>query len=209
MELWPWLAVIGLGAFHGVNPAMGWLFAVALGLLRQSGHLVALALLPIAAGHALAMVAAVGGFLVLGLVLDLQVLRPWAGLGLLLFGLWHGRRGSRHRVRFGMTVGWLGLIAWSFLMSTAHGAGLMLIPALLPICYSGPGLGDGAALAATSGLALYAVLLHSASMLAVTAAVAGLVYRLIGVAILREAWINFDLLWTVALVLAGLWLLLT
>lgn len=207
-EVWPWLAVAGLGAFHGLNPAMGWLFAVALGLHRGHGRVVAFALLPLTGGHALAIVVAVGAFLLLGRLLHLEVLRPVAGLGLLLWALWHWRRGSRHRVRFGMTVGWFGLFAWSFLMATAHGAGLMLIPALLPICFSDPGLGGGAEFAESTGRALSAVLLHSASMLAVTAAVAFLVYRFIGVAILRQAWINFDLLWTIALVLTGLWLLL-
>lgn len=207
-DLWPWLVVAGLGAFHGINPAMGWLFAVALGLHRGSGRVVAVALLPIALGHALAVLVAVGVFLLLGLVVELHWLRRLAGLVLIGWAASHWWRGSRHRVRFGMTVGWLGLAAWSFLMATAHGAGLMLIPALVPICFTGDTLALGDPFAASTGLALLAVLLHAAAMLTVTAATAFVVYRFVGVAILRTAWINLDLLWTVALVLAGALLLI-
>jgi hypothetical protein len=207
-DLWPWLVVAGLGAFHGINPAMGWLFAVALGLHRGSGRVVALALPPIALGHALAVLVAVGVFLLLGLVVELHWLRRLAGLVLIGWAASHWWRGSRHRVRFGMTVGWLGLAAWSFLMASAHGAGLMLIPALVPICFTGDTLALGDPFAASTGLALLAVLLHAAAMLTVTAATAFVVYRFVGVAILRTAWINLDLLWTVALVLAGALLLI-
>jgi len=207
-DLWPWLVVAGLGAFHGINPAMGWLFAVALGLHRGSGRVVAVALLPIALGHALAVLVAVGVFLLLGLVVELHWLRRLAGLVLVGWAARHWWRGSRHRVRFGMTVGWLGLAAWSFLMASAHGAGLMLIPALVPICFTGDTLALGDPFAASTGLALLAVLLHAAAMLTVTAATAFVVYRFVGVAILRRAWINLDLLWTVALVLAGALLLI-
>ena len=55
LDAWPWLALAGLGAFHGLNPAMGWLFAVALGLHRQSRRIVWLSLLPIALGHAVSV----------------------------------------------------------------------------------------------------------------------------------------------------------
>lgn len=206
-DLWPWLVVAGLGAFHGINPAMGWLFAVALGLHRGSGRVVAIALLPIALGHALAILVAVAALLLLGLVVELHWLRRLAGLVLIGWAVWHWWRGSRHRVRFGMTVGWLGLAAWSFLMATAHGAGLMLIPALVPICFTDGTLALGNPFAASTALALLAVLLHTAAMLAVTGAVAFVVYRFVGVAILRTAWINLDLLWTAALVLAGALLL--
>lgn len=208
-DLWPWLVVAGLGAFHGINPAMGWLFAVALGLHRASGRVVALALLPIAAGHLLAIAAVAAAFLLLGLVLELRWLGRAGGLSLIGWAFWHWRWGSRHRVRFGMTVGWLGLVAWSFLMATAHGAGLMLIPALVPICFGGDTLALGGRFADSMALSALAVLLHTAAMLAVQGTVAYLVYRFIGLAILRRAWINLDLLWTVALFLAGAVLLLT
>jgi hypothetical protein len=200
----PWLVVAGLGAFHGVNPAMGWLFAVALGLHRGSGRVVAWAMLPIALGHALAVAATVGVFLALGAVLELQVLREIAGLLLLGWAVWVVRRGHPRRVRVGMTTGAAGLLLWSFTMASAHGAGLMLLPALVPICFAGEAVPH---LATTTARALLVVLLHSGAMLAVTAAVAFLVYRVVGVAVLRSAWINLELLWAIALAATGLWLL--
>lgn len=204
-ELAPWLLVAGLGAFHGLNPAMGWLFAVALGLHRGSGRIVAWAMLPIAAGHALSVAATVLLFVALGLVLDLALLRRAAGLLLLLWAGWVLRRGHPRRVRVGMTTGAAGLLLWSFTMASAHGAGLMLLPALVPICFADTATPH---LATTTGRAALVVLLHSAAMLATTALVAFLVYRILGVAILRSAWINLDLLWAVALAATGLWLLL-
>lgn len=201
----PWLVVAGLGAFHGLNPAMGWLFAVALGLHRGSGRVVAWALLPIALGHALAIAATVAAFLLLGAVLELAPLRRVAGVFLLAWAVWVVRRGHPRRVRVGMTTGAAGLVLWSFTMASAHGAGLMLLPALVPICLSG---GVVPRLATTSTRALLVVLLHSAAMLAVTAALAFLVYRVVGVAVLRSAWVNLDLPWALALSAAGLWLLL-
>ncbi|GBD43462.1 hypothetical protein HRbin40_00935 [bacterium HR40] len=206
-ELWPWLAIGGLGAFHGLNPAMGWLFAVALGLHRGSGRVVAFALLPIALGHLAAVAGTLAVFLGLGLVLDGPWLRRVGGLLLVGWAFWHWRFGRRHRVRFGMTVGSLGLFAWSSLMASAHGAGLMLIPAFLPICFTPAG--EFASSFGTSvGLALAAVLLHTGAMLATTALLAFVVYRLVGVAVLRQAWINLDIPWTAALVVSGSLLLL-
>ena len=131
-ETWPWFAVAGLGALHGLNPGMGWLFAVALGLNRQRRSVVYVSLLPIAAGHAISIVAVAG----LLAATDYLVTPRLAGIGtgLLLIGwaLYHWAFGHRHRVRFGLQVGLFGLAAWSFLMATAHGAGLMLWPALHP-----------------------------------------------------------------------------
>jgi hypothetical protein len=199
---WPWIVIAGLGAFHGLNPAMGWLFAVAIGLQRDSFRAVLLSLLPIAAGHALAILAAIALFLLAGLVFDQTRLRWIAGLLLIGWALWHILRGHRARVRFGMTAGMIGLAAWSFLMALAHGAGLMLFPALLPLCM--PETGETASLMGSTRVALAAVALHTASMLAVAGTVAVLVYRLTGVAILREGWINLDWLWSAALIASGM-----
>ena len=205
-ELWPWLALAGLGAWHGLNPAMGWLFAVALGLHRGSTSVVMLSLLPIAAGHALSIVAIAGAVLVAGMVLDGVALRRAAGVLLIGWALYHAVYGRRHRVRFGMQVGIAGLAAWSFLMASAHGAGLMLVPALLPLCLAdGPLRAIDPANAAPVALAATAV--HVAATIAVTGAIAIVVYRWVGLAILRSAWINFDLLWTIALLLSGALLL--
>src|SRR5256885_42526 len=115
-ELWPWLALAGLGAFHGLNPAMGWLFAVALGLNRGDGRQVVLALLPIALGHALSITLAAVAVLALGAVIDIAALRPWAGAILIGWAAWHALYGHRHRVRIGLTTGMAGLVLWSFLM---------------------------------------------------------------------------------------------
>jgi hypothetical protein len=204
-ELAPWLAVAGLGAFHGLNPAMGWLFAVALGLHRGSGRVVAWAMAPIAAGHALAVAATLAAFLLLGVVLDLAVSRRIAGALLLLWALWVLRRGHPRRVRVGMTTGAWGLLLWSFTMASAHGAGLMLLPALVPICFADTPVPH---LATTTARAILVVLVHGGAMLGVAAALAFLVYRVVGVAILRRAWLNLDLLWALALAGTGLWLLL-
>jgi hypothetical protein len=205
-ELWPWLVLAGLGAFHGLNPAMGWLFAVALGLHRQSRTTVYLSLIPLALGHALSVAVVAGAFVAAGVLVDTRLLRIGAGLLLVGWAAYHWRWGHRHRVRVGMQTGMLGLAIWSFLMASAHGAGLMLLPVLMPLCYPGgvPAGGPGPAALAFAGLAV-----HTASMLAATAIVAGIVYEWVGVAILRHAWVNVDALWIVALALCGAWLVLT
>jgi len=130
-DAWPWLSFAGLGAFHGLNPAMGWLFAVALGLHRQSRAVVAVSLLPIAAGHLASVVVVAGLLVVLGTLVPGRLIQITSGALLLAWAAWHWRYGHRHRVRFGMQVGLVGLGVWSFLMATAHGAGLMLLPALM------------------------------------------------------------------------------
>src|SRR5437588_4696374 len=135
-ELWPWLALAGLGAFHGLNPAMGWLFAVALGLHRASRRIVWLSPLPVALGHALSIAMVAGVFLWAGFVIDLRAVRIGAGLFLIGWAFYHWRYGHRHRVRVGMQAGLAALAVWSFVMATTHGAGLMLWPVLMPLCFS-------------------------------------------------------------------------
>jgi hypothetical protein len=205
-ELWPWLALAGLGAFHGLNPAMGWLFAVALGLHRQSRSVVYVSLLPIAAGHA-ASVAVVAGMLVAtGTLVPPGIVRVGSGLLLLGWAAYHWRFGHRHRVRFGMQAGLWGLAAWSFLMATAHGAGLMLWPVLMPLCL--PGAGGGGNAGGPAAAALAGVGIHTLAMLATTAAMSALVYEWLGLALLQRAWVNVDLVWTLALVGTGAVLLI-
>ena len=200
-ETWPWFAVAGLGALHGLNPGMGWLFAVALGLHRQRRSVVYVSLLPIAAGHAISIVIVAG----LLAATDYLVAPRLAGIGtgLLLIGwaLYHWGFGHRHRVRFGLQVGLFGLAAWSFLMATAHGAGLMLWPALVPLCGSQSITSIG--LNGSWAAALAGVGLHSAAMLATIAVVAALIYEWFGLAVLRSAWVNVDLVWTLALGATG------
>jgi hypothetical protein len=198
-ERWPWLLLVALGIYHGLNPAMGWLFAVALGLHRRSRAVVIGSLIPIALGHLLAIGAAAVLVLGLGLFMDARFIRVLAGGALILWALYHSLYGMRHRVRVGMQTGFLGLLVWSFLMGNAHGAGLMLTPALIPLCLSPTTIAAGSALP----LALAAVAVHMAAMLIVTAAIASAVYEWIGVGFLRRGWINLDLLWTAALGAAG------
>ena len=203
-EIWPWLALAGLGAFHGLNPSMGWLFAVALGMHRNDERLVWISVGPIALGHALSVALVAAAFLWVGLLIDARASRIACGVVLIGWALYHWRYGYRHRVRFGMQIGLIGLGVWSFLIATAHGAGLMLWPALMPLCIGAsaePGPGGPVA------TALLGVGLHTVAMLLVTAAMAIAVYRWIGLALLRRAWINVDLVWTWALIAAGAWLL--
>ena len=203
--VWPWVALAGLGAFHGLNPAMGWLFAVALGLHRNDRRVVWLALLPIAVGHALSVAAVAFAIVALGVIVDGRGVTAAAGLILIAWALYHWRYGSRHRVRVGLQTGLAGLGVWSFLMATGHGAGLMLWPVLMPLCFP---TGVAAGTVDPFVPALFGVGLHTLAMLAVTALIAVAVYEWIGLAVLRHAWINLDLIWSLALAAAGTGLLL-
>ncbi len=204
-DIWPWLTFAGLGAFHGLNPAMGWLFAVALGLHRQDRAVVMTALAPIALGHAVSVAAAAGLLVLAGAVAPPGLVRAGAGALLLVWAAYHWRFGHRHRVRFGMLVGFGGLAAWSFLMATAHGAGLMLWPALIPMCLAGEAGGGNyhGAMVATAA----AVGVHTLTMVATTGLVATLVHDWLGLALLRKAWLNVDALWVSALAATGLLML--
>jgi hypothetical protein len=201
--LWPWLALAGLGAFHGLNPAMGWLFAVALGLHRQSRAAVLLALPPIAVGHALSIAIVAGAFISAAVFVNPRAAQTSAGLLLMGWALYHQLYGHRHRVRVGMKVGQAGLVLWSFLMATAHGAGLMVLSAMIPLCLAAAPVEDLSARASLT-TALAAAAIHMGAMLAVTGAVAALVYEWVGLSMLRTAWINLDLIWVCALASAGL-----
>ena len=187
-DIWPWLTFAGLGAFHGLNPAMGWLFAVALGMHRRSRMVVVTSLAPIALGHAVSVAAVAGLLVVAGTVVPPDLVRIGAGTLLLGWAAYHWRFGHRHRVRFGMMVGFGGLVGWSFLMATAHGAGLMLWPALMPTCLASEAAGAGShgAMAATFG----AVGVHTLAMVATTGLVAALVHEWLGLAGPRKAWLN-------------------
>ena len=209
----PWLILIALGAFHGLNPAMGWFFAAALGLYRHSRRVVLIALIPIAIGHALAIGVVVFAVIGLGLAIDEGTFRKLSGVLLIAWGVYHWLRGHQHHFHIGVTTGMFGLGLWSFLMATAHGAGMMLIPVLMPLEHAHHG-GDAGAHAqhmpATGSFALasLAVLVHSLAMLVVTGIIALTVYQSAGSELLRRRWINLDLAWTLARIGmgAGLWL---
>ena len=208
--MWPWLALAGLGAFHGVNPAMGWLFAVALGLQSGEGGAVARALPPIALGHA-GSIAVVALIVVLAqTAFDPLPLQLAAAVTLVGFGLYRLLGNHRHRFRAGMLAGAGDLVVWSFLMATAHGAGLMIVPVLLklPLC-APPGMAPGthaammAAVAGSLWTGFLAVTVHTAAMLSVAGAIAWLVLRWLGLGVLRSSWVNLDVLWSIALIGVG------
>jgi hypothetical protein len=200
-----WLMLL-LGAYHGINPGMGWLFAVALGMQERKGSAVARALAPIALGHALAIGSVVIGAAFLGIALPRAAIRyPLAAI---LFGLGIFSLVRHYHPRWvRMQVGFRDLTIWSFLMASAHGAGLMVLPVLLgssTVEASDQMAGHHHMSAPTSPLAaLLATAVHTTGYLAVTGLTAWVVYRKFGLAILRKAWLNLNVVWAAALVVTG------
>ena len=197
-----WALLMSLGAFHGINPGMGWLFAVALGLQERRRGAVLRALIPLGAGHALAVAGSVGVALVMGAVVPIRTLRWSIAIVLVSLGVLRCFR-HQHPRWVSMRVGMPGLTVWSFLMATAHGAGLMVVPVFVGMAISGDGAHAHHAAATNAGAALLATGVHAASYLAVTAFIALLVFDKLGVGILRRAWFNLDAVWAVALVASG------
>jgi hypothetical protein len=206
---WPWVLMALLGAYHGLNPAMGWLFAVALGMQERDRRAVLRALPPIALGHEASVMVAAALVLGLGLLADTSALHIGAGCALMAFGVFRFVKPRAHFRWVKARVSRGELAWWSFLMSTAHGAGLMVAPVLL-----GAGAADAAAAQEHTvasvqehgfGLAgsAVAVLLHVGAMVAVMGAVAVLVYDRWGLSVLRRGWINLDMVWAGAFVVAG------
>ena len=204
-----WLALVALGAFHGLNPAMGWLFAVALGLQEHRRGAVFRALLPLAAGHALAILAVIAIAALAGLTVSPHYLRWVVAAILIIVGL---RFLVRHpHLRWaGMRVGMGELTLWSFLVASVHGAGLMVLPIFMGMSTAmrmsaaEPASAGGGFLASgTLAAAMTATILHAASYLLVSAVLAVLVFEKLGVGILRKAWFNVDVLWATALMGTG------
>ncbi len=183
---------------------MGWLFAVALGLQERRRSKVIWALGPIALGHLVsiaAVVAIIGG---LRLFFAIDLLRPIGAAALILFGLFRFVWPRAHPRWVAMRVNAAELALWSFLMASAHGAGLMLFPILIGMTPNSAHAHQMALCGAyTAGQATAVVLVHTGAMIAVTGAIAILVYEWVGLAILRSAWINLDTIWAGALVAAG------
>src|SRR5258707_6080472 len=229
----PWLVLFGLGAFHGINPGMGWLFAVALGMQERHRSGVLAALLPLGLGHALAVASALAVALLVGVIVPQQYLR-WIVAGILIpLGIIRLFR-HRHPRWASMRVGMRRLTLWSFLMASAHGAGLMVVPVFLgmvvpsiPIEHhhtgnmfqaeassaipvaahtevAAPAALSSSTRAASLTVALRATALHAAGYLIVTALIAFVVYEKLGLALLRKAWFNLDLLWAATLIATGL-----
>lgn len=212
-SLGPWLGLAALGIFHGLNPAMGWLFAVALALQRQRPTQLYAATGCIALGHLASVIVIMTALVALGAFLPLQWIRFTVGAILLGFGLFRLILYYRHPRWVGMNVGGRDLVVWSFLMATAHGAGLMLAPVVLALTGTVSPTGIAGDLGEHGGFLsltdapiwwLVGLLMHTAVMLAAMLAAAAIVYYRVGLAFLRRGWINLDLLWAGSLALAGI-----
>ncbi|HEX5465634.1 MAG TPA: hypothetical protein VFW92_03055 [Candidatus Limnocylindrales bacterium] len=199
----PWAAVALLGAVHGLDPAMGWLFAVARGLQEQDRRVVLRSLLPLALGHELSLAIVVGP-LILGSAFVAAGTLRLAAAGLLIgFGAFRLAR-RRHPGWVGMRIGQRELVAWSFLMASAHGAGLMVMAPVLGML---PPAGDSLVLQAGPGQLLLvagaALLVHVTATVLVMGTIALVVFERLGLDFLRRAWLNLDEMWALALVGAG------
>lgn len=216
----PWLALAALGAYHGINPAMGWLFAVALGLQERRRAAVYRAFAPIALGHAASVAAVVALVMLVNVILPLAVLKLIGAAIVIGFGVFKLMRPLSHPRWVSMRVGFRSLTAWSFLMASAHGAGLMLIPVMLnlPIFSGSPAQAldlrllthaEYMSIGAPPSIAtlvsqLTAVSIHTLAMFSVMGATAVVIYEKVGLAILRRAWFNLDRIWAITLIASGL-----
>ena len=206
-----WHAMVFLGAYHGINPGMGWLFAVALGMQQGSARGVWRALPPIAIGHGLAVGVVLAIAAVASIVVPLETLKIAVASILVTFGLYRLWR-HRHPVYGGMQVGFRDLTIWSFLMASAHGAGFMVLPFVMGGSTDVAAASDHAHSVATSAVSTWplstALGVHTLTYLVVTALLAWIIYARVGLAILRTAWFNLDWLWAGALVATGVVVLL-
>jgi hypothetical protein len=207
-----WHAMVFLGAYHGINPGMGWLFAVALGMQRGSARGVWGALPPITLGHAAAVVVVLATVGLAQVVIPMDTLRVLVASMLTTLGLYRLWR-HRHPRFGGMQVGFRDLTLWSFLMASAHGAGFMVVPFVMSAPPMLSAAGDAhihhvaaATHGATAGATAVAV--HTLSYLVAMTVAAWVVYRKLGLSLLRKAWLNLDWVWAGALVLTGLVVLL-
>jgi|RhiMetdeSRZDD1v2_1073273.scaffolds.fasta_scaffold42456_5 hypothetical protein len=208
-----WQAMVLLGAYHGINPGMGWLFAVALGMQHGSARGVWRALPPIALGHAAAVGVVLLAATMAGLIVPLATLKVIVALMLMMLGLYRLWR-HRHPRYGGMQVGFRDLTAWSFLMASAHGAGFMVVPFVMPASMSASAATHehaahmAAAHANLATAAAAAAGIHTLAYFVVMAVAAWIVYRKLGLRLLRQAWINVDWAWAGALVITGVVVLL-
>src|ERR1700678_4842234 len=208
-----WLMLF-LGAYHGLNPGMGWLFAVALGMQQKSARAGWQALMPIVAGHFVAIGFVVAAAAIAGAVLPLLYVKIAAACVLFAFGIYRLMRKSHPRWG-GMQIGFRDLCIWSFLMASAHGAGFMLLPILLKmsVLHAVAGVGDSAHPLHMLGFAgpwtaPIALLVHTLGYLLFTGLIAFVVYEKVGLEVLRKSWVNLDLIWSVALIVTAIFTLL-
>lgn len=227
--LFIFLMLLLLGVFHGINPGMGWLFAVSLGLQEQRRAAVWSALLPLAIGHALAIGVTLLLVGIIGLVIPFDILKWCVAAVLIIFGIYKLIR-NRHPRYGGMQVNFRQLTVWSFLMASAHGAGLMVLPFLFSNMetqamhtagiheHAAHGTGEVVAHASHANIlsslpdepviGLIVILVHTLGYLLIMGIVAVIVYEKLGLRLLKSAWFNIDLIWAAALILSGVLILL-
>jgi len=197
-----WLGVVGFGVYHGLNPSMGWPLAVANGLAARRDAAVFATVLPLGVGHLLAMAVVLVPFTLLAWYVEWsRALRIGAGLLVLGFGVFRLAR-TRHP-RFLARVPPTRLAWWSFLMATAHGAGLMLVPIALGLCASEAAQHGHLAIGTGVATAVLMALVHTAVMIACGLALAWTVYRWLGLRFITRSWFNLEAVWAASLVLTG------
>jgi hypothetical protein len=203
---WLWLGIIASGVYHGINPGMGWPLAVSAGLMEKSPRALFTALLPLSAGHLLAMLLVLLPFaLLIALVEWQRQIQAGASLLVVAFGFARLFRPRHPRALARIPPTQLGL--WSFAVAIAHGAGLMILPLYLGLCQPA-GIHDGHEAAASVvnqnlAMALLVALVHTAAMITAGGCLAWLVYRYLGLRFVAKSWFNLDTVWAVSLVLVG------
>jgi hypothetical protein len=202
-----WVTLFLLGCYHGINPGMGWLFAVALGFQERSSAAVFKAAVPLVLGHLVSVAAIVLVATVAAAAFPRPVVHAAAAALLIGYGLYRLIR-VRHPRWVGMRIGFWGLVFWGFLMSSAHGAGLMLLPFVTPSRAASGSMPGMPAMAAPPylglGSSLAYVAVHTLGYVLTLSAIAYVVYAKIGVSFLRTGWLNVDAVWSVALVVTGI-----
>lgn len=199
-----WLAVIGSGLYHGVNPGMGWPLAVSAALMERRASAMPAALAALSFGHLIAMIAMLLPFALMTVLVERQSeVRLVAGAIVILFGLLLVFRRGHPRVLARVPPSHLAM--WSFLVALAHGAGLMLVPVYLGIC--GPTqaarFAASEVIVGSAGLSMSVAIAHTAAMLIAGGTIAILVYRWLGLRAVSASWFNLDLIWALSVVMVG------
>ena len=203
---WLWAAIVASGLYHGINPGMGWPLAVAAGLMNKSARALLAALVPLSAGHLLAMLVMLLPFAMLLALAEWQrQIQIGASLLLIAYGVLRLAYPRHPRVLARIRPAQLAL--WSFVVAIAHGAGLMLVPIYLGLCESA-GLDSGHQAAATLiganfAMALIVSVVHTIAMISAGGGAAWLVYRYLGLQYLSRSWFNLDAVWALSLILVG------
>jgi hypothetical protein len=203
---WLWLAVIASGLYHGASPGMGWPLAVSAGLMERSSRGLLAALVPLSAGHLLAMLLVILPFALLVALVEWQrQIQIGASLLVIGFGVFRLARPRHPRALTRIPPAQLGL--WSFAVATAHGAGLMLVPIYLGLCREADldrtHKAAGMLIDASLGMAVLVAAVHAAAMIAAGALLAWLAYRYLGLKFIAMSWFNLDMFWAVSLIAVG------